>query len=704
MRISRTVALTVLTTVILLLDAAGNPPDTADIDSKLTAMAAYKRGDARRALIEVEKLIRLSEPDAERRRYIERGLARLLESDVTNECREFICSQLWIIGTAESVPSIAKLLTDEKTVDMACYAIGRNPSPAAAKALRQALTKTEPAARIRIIDLLGDRKDAQSVDALGKIAFEQNPELAVAAIAALGKIGGPEATELLRRARAKPNRDLQVAATDAYLRCAEDLASTGKNEEAVTIYRELVDANEPAFIRAAAVKGLADIGGVDLAGIVLEALRDPSRTVRATARGCIRTMKGDRVTQLFAAELPKSSPADQVLILAALADRGDVAALPAVRKAAQTARTDVRLAAIQAIGKLGGAPDVKLLVDAATGAASTGQRNVAIRSLTVLRGEKIDAEIIKNMQRTQTLRVQLIHVLGDRNAVDAVRPLLAEAANEDAKTRTAAFKALGRLARPDDLPALISLLADIKGAAGRKEAERAVLAVARKIPDVNDRADPILARFNNDQDTRTRSSFLRVLGAIPNQKALDTIAANLNDPDTSLRDTAVRMTAQWPDTRALPHLVNVFRTTQNNVHRILALRALIRIPAETGPAFPTIRALALHQALWYLARNTQEKKLVISGLSNIGHPHALEIVIAGLTDEPVREEAALAAVKIAQKILPDNPHHAAEAARKVLNVTTSDTLRKAAEEILASTRKTKKDNDPPAGIRNKSGQ
>ncbi|MHC4558999.1 MAG: HEAT repeat domain-containing protein, partial [Planctomycetota bacterium] len=112
--------------------------DKADIDGKLTAIVNYERGMDRQPLIAVEELIRESQNQAEQRKYIEQRLAELL-AEATLEGKSFICKQLWFIGTADSVPAIAKLLTDEKTADMACYAIGQNPSPEAGKALRDAL-------------------------------------------------------------------------------------------------------------------------------------------------------------------------------------------------------------------------------------------------------------------------------------------------------------------------------------------------------------------------------------------------------------------------------------------------------------------------------------------------------------------------------------------------------------------------------------
>ncbi|MBL7154155.1 MAG: HEAT repeat domain-containing protein, partial [Phycisphaerae bacterium] len=510
--------------ILLMCLVAGAALDTADIDEKLKALSGYKRGHSRETLIAVEKLIRQSQGDAEQRKCIEKGLAKLLESDVTTECKEFICGQLWFIGTEDSVPTVAKLLTDEKTVDMACYAIGQNPSAAAGKALRDALATGSPAVRIRIINLLGDRKDLKSVAALGKIVLGGEREAAEAAVAALGKIGGLRAREVLVQARGSGREDLRLAATDAYLQCAEDLTADSNDAEALAIYKELAGKDEAAFVRSAAVQGLADVGGGEAARLVVAALRDANRMVRTTARGCVRTMQGEGVTQLFAAELPESSSPDQVLLITALADRGDSAALGAIAKAAKSSDLDVRKAALTAVGRLGAASSVEFLIEAAKAAVGSDERKVAIRSLAVLRGPAVDDAIIKSMQKAKApLRAELIAVLPERNAVTAVGPLLVEAGGDDSAVRRAAFKALSRLAGEKDLPSLLSLLADTSAGSARKDAERAVVAVARKIADVNDQADAVLAALHGEKRIDVRTSLLRVLGGIGNDKALDVV-------------------------------------------------------------------------------------------------------------------------------------------------------------------------------------
>lgn len=676
--------LPMLSAALLLGGVAGAAIDKPDIDKQLAAMADYKQGDSREPLIAVEDLIRGSQSDAEQRKYVETQLAKLLESGTSVDCKQFICRQLWFIGTDESVPAIAKLLTDEQTVDMACYAIGQNPSAAAGKALRDALEKSGPTVRIRIINLLGDRRDAESVAILGKLALGGERDLADAAVAALGKIGGADAREALAQVRTKADERLRLAATDAYLRCAEDLAAEGKADEAVAIYKELAGRDEAQFTRSAAVKGLADVGGRDVVALVVAALKDEDRMVRTTARGCIRTMPGVGVTELFAAQLAGSSPGDQVLLIAALADRGDTAALGAITAAAGSTDAEVRKAALGAVGRLGDASSVGFLIDAARSAGSSDENDIALNNLAILRGADIDDAIVKSMQKADpALRPQLIDVLFERNAVTAVPALLAEAAGGDSKVRRAAFRALGRLAGEKDLPALVSLLAQIKGAGGRADAERAVVAVARKIAEPGRQADAILAALNGEQRVEARCSLLRVLGGVANEKSLEALCDALNDRDAQVRDTAVRTLSDWPNAQAAETLLEIYRETQDQAHRLLSLRGLVRVLSVSAEEYPADQAVEIYRRAMKLVVSPVEKKLVLSGLSNIAHPGSLEMACASLDDEAVKAEAAPAVMKIARAIAGSYRSEARAAAQKVLSATANDVLRRQAEDVIA---------------------
>ncbi|MDT8301097.1 MAG: HEAT repeat domain-containing protein [Sedimentisphaerales bacterium] len=665
-----------------LINNSGAAFNKSEIDEKLAAIVNYERGMSREPLIAVEKLIRESQNQPEQRKYIELKLAELLP-EATLESKSFICRQLWFVGTADSVPAIAKLLMDEETADIACYAIGQNPSDEAGKALREALKKVSPTVQIRIINLLGDRGDNQSVEAIGKLVSGREREVSEAAVAALGKIGGARAIQLLVESRAKGDSELRFAATDAYLRCAEDLMFDGETKQATIIYNELAGKNETPIIRSAAIKGLADIGGQDIVPLVIAALRDENRMVRTTARSCVRTMEGSGVTEQIASELSKTSPDEQMLLIGALADRGDAAALPAITEAAKSTNPEIRKAVLAAVGKLGDASFVEYLVKSAAEGLSSEEKRLAVKSLTLLRGSRVDDAIVQSMQNSEaTIRQQLIQVLGERNAVDAVPALLKEAGHQDRKVSQAAFKTLGKLAEEKHLPSLIKLLTNTEDSSSRRTAERAVVAVSRKISQPDKQSDAILAELRSEESVAVRCSLLRVLGGIANSKALITLEAASKEANPLVQDTSVRTLAKWPNAAGAEVLLDIYCNTKSPIHRLLALRGFVRLLSLPVQGRTAEKTLELYRRAMQEAKSSAEQKLVLSGLSNVSNPEALRTVEPFLQAEEVKGEAAMAAIKIAKAIMETHGERAKTAMNKLLAISNDENLRRQAEEII----------------------
>jgi HEAT repeat protein len=408
-------------------------------------------------------------------------------------------------------------------------------------------------------------------------------------------------------------------------------------------------------------------------------------------------MPGVGVTERVAAELPKMPPGEQVLLIGALANRQDRAALPAITTAAGSASVEVRTAAMYALGYFGGTSCVELLVQAVD-SNTPEEKKAAIFALKNTDGTGTDDAIIKSMQNSRpSVRSQLIEVLFDRNAAGAVPALLAEAANPDAKVRKAAFKALGRLAGEKDLPSLIELLVKMQDEAGRREAERAAIAVSRKISDQNKRADAVLTALSTENRVPVRCSLLRVLGGIANIKALQMLTTASKETDATVCDTAVRALAKWSNATAAEVLLETYCETQNQIHRLLALRGFVRLLALPTGGRPVEKTLEMCQDAMSRTRSPEERKLVLSGLANVADPEALTTVEPFLHTEAVRAEAAMATIKVAGAIMQTHPGKAKTAMNKLLAVSQDQALREQAEDIIRqiekaeeSTRKTER--------------
>ena len=180
----------VIATMVFALGCA-HMPQAAPVDSDaLAAMQTYEYGDSREPLTAVQDMVRdaANGPDGGKALAAELG-ALLGNRGTTHDAKQFICRQLWIIGTESEVADLAPLLTNPDTSDMARYALEGIPGAAADEALIAALPRTSGATKAGIISTLGNRRAGTARDALQPLATDADPIVAAAAISALDKLG-----------------------------------------------------------------------------------------------------------------------------------------------------------------------------------------------------------------------------------------------------------------------------------------------------------------------------------------------------------------------------------------------------------------------------------------------------------------------------------------------------------------------------------
>jgi HEAT repeat protein len=229
------------------------------MDELFEKIKTYDWDQSRAALTEVSDLVRKAGTSAKELRKIEKNLLEVLKSDATYACKQFVCRELSIIGTEQSVPTLGKMLTDEKLSDMTRYALERIPGTAADEALRSALPKTSGKMKVGIISSLSSRRDSKAVSALGSMVGDSDQMVAAAAVSALGQIADAQATKILAEAKGKMTGKLQLLVLDGYLKCADNLAAKGKKDEALSIYKELYKEDQPKLIRTAALRGIVSV-------------------------------------------------------------------------------------------------------------------------------------------------------------------------------------------------------------------------------------------------------------------------------------------------------------------------------------------------------------------------------------------------------------------------------------------------------------
>ncbi len=203
----------------------------------------------------IENIIRYVSDKPQLRAVVEEAMVTLLESDATWRARQFVCHQLWIIATDQSVPTLEKMLLNKETAEIACYALLTHPSEVASRALREAIDRVDDITKVRIVNIIGDRKDVAGVGQLIGLLKSDNAALAEAAAISLGTIGTDKAVRAIAKARAAASGKMRVVLTRAWLRGAEYYARNNRMADALAIYETLFDESEPLLVRRSALVG-----------------------------------------------------------------------------------------------------------------------------------------------------------------------------------------------------------------------------------------------------------------------------------------------------------------------------------------------------------------------------------------------------------------------------------------------------------------
>jgi type 1 glutamine amidotransferase/HEAT repeat protein len=648
------------------------------IEADLKQIVGYEYGQSRMPLTEITSLTRQSYDTPEVAEKIEQLFLEFLRSDAGWTSKQFVCEELSVIGTGKSVDTLSNMLNDPKTSDIALYALQRIQSDKVDAALRGMLPKTSGKTRVGIINTIGCRRDSQAVSELGDVIDNSNDAPAIeAAIAALGRIANEESAEVLSAARSKCSEELVPAALDAYLKCADRFAESGNKNKALAIYKDIYGSKQSSVIRMAAMTGMVLMDKNSGPDIIIDNLKGNDNKICSAAVRLINQVPGEKMTKALTAQLDSFSPFVQMQVVAALAARGDSAALPAVVKAANSDDREVRMAALQAIGKLADASSVAFLAERAANTNDADEKTWARSSLYALPGEDINDVISRQLGHVSSpaIKIELIQAVGQRVITGAVPALLKSAEGADANVRIAMQKNVRIIAEPSDLPALVETLTEARSDTERNEAEKTLVTVAGRA-EPGKKTAAILAKFSGMTNVDNKCSLISVLGEIGDD-GLDVIRDGLKDKEPQIQKSAIRAMSAWPNPAPLDDLLNVAETSGDDVQKVLALRGVVKLLAYDSER-STQQTSQLYEKAMNLATQPSEKKMVLGGLANMKDVASLQMATGYLHDQTLKQEAAAAVTKIAQATRKANPQKTKDALLKMAQAATDESARKEA--------------------------
>jgi HEAT repeat protein len=575
----------------------------------------------------------------------ERDLIAILRSDAADGEKALACKYLSVYGSTECVPELAKLLSNERLASWARIGLEAIPGAEVDEALRKATDSLEGRLLVGVINSIGVRQDAKAVDLLTKRLDDKDADVASAAAVALGHVGNAAAAEPLRRALVSAPAKVRSSVAEGCVLCAEHFLAAGNAAEATKVYDEVRKAELPKQRIVEATRGAILARGKDGIPLLLEQLRSNDKELFQIGLKTVREFPGGELDKALAAELNGGFPERAALIVTAMADRTKTVDLAAVLKAASSGHKLVRLAAVEALGRVGNATCIAPLLDIAVDADADLAKS-AKQSLADLPGDAVDKDIISRLSQAQgkTYPV-LIETVGQRR-LDAVPALIKAASSSDRAVRNAALMALGKTV-PDKY---LSVLIDhVTGSSASPEdatvAQTALKTAAVRMPDREACAAKLAAAMER-APTATKVALLDILAAVGGTKALQTLHAAAKAPDPTLQDVGSRLLGEWMTIDAAPVLLDVAKT--GDKFQVRALRGYIRIARQF--TMPDTDRIEMCRKAMDAAKQPAEQKLVLEVLKRYPNVETLKLAIKAMQSPPVKADATDAARAIAEKV------------------------------------------------------
>jgi len=243
---------------------------------------------------------------------------------------------------------------------------------------------------------------------------------------------------------------------------------------------------------------------------------------------------------------------------------------------------------------------------------------------------------------------------------------------------------IGDLGGADQLPTLLELLDTAQSPQDLAAAEQAIAAACTKAKDPQAQAEKLANRLPQAKPAQ-QAALLRVISALGGPNSLKAVRALVNSNNAEVRSAAIRALGNWRTADAAPDLLALARKTSDPAEKTLFLRSYLSLAAR-GEMSMEQRLEMCRQAAGVIQRD-EEKRLLLGTLGKIDAPEAMNLILPYLRDAGVQQEAGMAAVSIAERLLRGRgpwPQAAqlVEPLEKVIEATTNDQVAKRARTLL----------------------
>ena len=574
---------------------------------------------------------------------LEKALLDALAAAQDADLKQFFIEQLQLCGSDAAAGAIAALLGDERLCDPAAQALTRIGTARCAELIRGELPKAQGKRLATIVQALGVLADKPSAKLLLPYAADKDQTLRRTAWFALANIGDASATDALAAAAGSEGKYERALGTKYYLLLASRLVEGGQKDAAAKICRGLLKTRtDPAEsnVACAALSVLQKAIGDAAADDLLAAVDGKNVYVREAAMALLQGCGGEALTRKLVERASAATGAAKAALISVLGVRGDKSAAPVVIAAMDDKDPAVAAAAMMAAARLAPGEALKLLTARIKSADATVIAT-AREVLAGLKAEGFDQALAEAMPEASPAgKVALLGLLAARGATGQSKVVFDALGDSDPAVREAAVKALAGVAGPADIDRVLALMLAATDEGQRNNIEDVVVSLCRKANSAKCVLDALAKA-----DAKQRPLLLATLGRIGGADALPAVMKDIDSSDAATKDAAARALANWQGSEALEPLAEFVMQTRNDVHRVLAIRAIVRLVGH-DPKIPAGTAVAALCCAIGKAKEPADKGLVIATLGGMRNMESLDLLAKNLGGGPHTEAVAAAVVKV----------------------------------------------------------
>ena len=478
------------------------------------------------------------------------------------------------------------------------------------KLMADALDKNDlnTATRYWLVRQLGRLDNGDNAELIGKFLDDSDKLVQDEAVWSLANIPNEKAGKVLQDRLAKEtNADKKVAYQNAIdFRAGQKAADLPKLED---IVKTLEGSDEKTW---------------DLVLPKLHWLTDVTITDVANIK--------DRFTKL--------SPAAQSLLMDALGSKRDKNALPIAIDMTKSDNEQISFAGFRALGLLGGASELPLLLDNVNAQDDLG--NTVRNSLARMNFDNADKAIMDAFDKSdnEDVKSNLLNVLTNRKGTIAVPVFESGLKSTNERTKRDSIRSLEIIGQQESISALVdSYFAETKKDI-RDAIERAIVQIESRYGDADGRGKALCEKTTKQTETQ-QEELLPILGKISGPAAKDFVLDKYKNGTPKMQEAAFRSLCNWTDASVADELHKV--AAADDAKGRIAARAYIRIVTLHEQDRSDANKIAYVEKAFAVAKSDDDRNFLLTRLDPSRHIEVFRMAVKHI-DNPALEQAACQAV------------------------------------------------------------